>query len=188
MCFKKDPLSLQVTPADVPCWGEQGSVLPTFSGGTPSYNITYTGMNGNITQTSNSTIPMDVDSYNAYLTDANKCQFGPVQFSISQPGTLIASTTKSWSTNMIIIDALTLNVVTSNASCNGEQGTVLPIPSGGTPQYNVRYQGVTRNITQSSMTTLSIDVGVYDAFITDANNCEFGPLHIDISQPGNKSY
>lgn len=83
------------------------------------------------------------------------------------------------------IGALSLELTVTNATCWGMQGSVLPLPSGGTAPYSVTYQGQTTNITHANISAaLAIDVGSYDAYLRDTNDCEFGPVHIIIYQPG----
>lgn len=82
------------------------------------------------------------------------------------------------------LDPLSMAISSTNALCAGEQGSVSPTPNGGTPLYTIVYRGTSANITQASISPLAIDVGEYDAFVTDSNQCQYGPVHVVISQPG----
>lgn len=57
----------------------------------------------------------------------------------------------------------------TNVSCNGlSDGSITLMPSGGTPPYNIQWQGGPNGPTYSGL-----PAGIYSAVITDANNCNF---------------
>lgn len=162
------------------CWGENGTVIASPTGGVLPYTLKFTGSSGEI---AGATVSLPADTYTVTLSDGNSCTSNYDPITISQPGLLIISQ-HILIVLIVIADALSLQIEVTNASCWGMQGSVLPVPSGGVPPYTFSYHGLTNNFTQNSITDFALDVGSYDAFVTDANNCHYGPVRVEISQPG----
>ncbi|HRE73037.1 MAG TPA: PKD domain-containing protein, partial [Flavobacteriales bacterium] len=158
------------TPTAVSCnGGTNGSILVTASGGTPGYNVSWTGPaagnpagveiaasggNYNITGLAQGT-------YTVTITDANNCT-RTVSATVTQP-TAIAAV-----------------VPTSPVSCNGgSNGSINVTASGGTAAYNVSWTGPSSGnpagteiaASGGSYPITGLVAGVYTVTITDANGC-----------------
>ena len=146
------PPALNITSSDPDCYGGTGTATVIASGGSSPYN--YFWSDGQTTQTASGLI---AGTYQVTVTDNNSC-VTTSGVTIVQPDS-ITSNLSSTPTNF-------------SSSCNG---TVVAIPTGGTPPYN---------ITWSSGTTTNLCEGWYIVTISDANNCvETDSVYVDFQCP-----
>jgi gliding motility-associated-like protein len=160
--------------------GTNGSGVVTASGGTPGYNVSWTGTTtgnpagteiavsgGSYTMTS-----LGAGTYNVTVTDASGCT-GTTTVTITQPAVLTASD------------------VETNVLCNGgTNGNGAVTATGGTAPYNVSWTGTTsgnpagNEIAASGGTynLSSLSVGTYNVTVTDANGCT-ATTTVNITQP-----
>ncbi len=140
----------QVT--QVSCSGDgNGSISLTGSGGAGSYS--YAWSNGESTASINS---LDGGDYSVTITDLDGCTFEET-YSVAEPPLLTGS----------------YNAVP--ASCGNSNGLLSMTADGGTGPFNYDI-GIDNN---SSGVFLNLPPGMYDAVITDANNCSFAfPLEV----------
>lgn len=86
----------------------------------------------------------------------------------------------------ITLDLLQLGITTSDPLCFGEIGSVLANPLGGTPPYEVTYQGASAGVNLTGL-NLPLAVDTYTVYLKDAHNCTFPSTTIEIHTPGNSS-
>lgn len=154
-------LSASVNATNALCSGTcTGVATAIVSGGTAGYTFLWNDPSAQTTSTANS---LCNGSYNVTVTDANGCStvVGPV--TINQPIALTASTTST--------------DPTCNGDCDGS-GTVTI--AGGTAPFDVIW---TDPAVQTTTTASGLCAGSYDVTVTDANNCNAGPLTVTLTQP-----
>jgi gliding motility-associated-like protein len=134
--------------SNVSCFGgNNASVSVNFSGGTPSYNYSWTPSIGNGPSLSN----LSAGSYSLNVSDNNGC-ISTLSVTIIQPAA-----------------ALTANAITSSVSCFGfSNGTASVQVSGGTPNYTYQWSP---NISTASVAT-GLNIGSYQVQITDTKGCQ----------------
>ncbi|MGI9191860.1 MAG: GEVED domain-containing protein, partial [Chitinophagaceae bacterium] len=133
-------LNLSVSAFDAPCNGQNGELIVSGSGGTG--NITYT-VNG-LLATNNNILP--AGNYTVVGTDANACS-AMSNVTINEPMPLL------------------LTASSSNALCNGSNGSILFSASGGTGTVAYQVNGTT------AVSPYSAAVGTYTISATDLNGC-----------------
>ncbi|MDD4395300.1 MAG: gliding motility-associated C-terminal domain-containing protein, partial [Bacteroidales bacterium] len=136
------------------CYGDSTGIAHiSISGGIHPYSILIDpALNAFPLDTAGNYIFMGLwaNNYNAVITDANGCQ-GTVQFTISQPDTLVADAS-----------------VVANVSCFGNSdGEVVVTPTGGTIPYEYNWQIRPEN----DSTLLNVAADDYVVYVTDANGC-----------------
>jgi hypothetical protein len=137
--------------------GSNGVASVSASGGTPSYNYTWTPSGGNSATASGLT----AGSYTCTITDNNSCTATKV-VAVSQPTAAISATPSS-----------------TGVSCfGGSNGTAGVTASGGTPSYLYAWapSGGT------GATASGLTAGSYTCTITDNNSCTTTRV-IAVSQP-----
>ncbi|MBN8703930.1 MAG: PKD domain-containing protein, partial [Bacteroidetes bacterium] len=137
-------LAINTAISNVSCYaGNNGSLVPTVTGGTLGYN--YFWSNGQTTSTlSNITF----GAYSLTVTDANNCSTS-INYSITQPTQLSAS------------------ISYSNASCyQSNNGYTSVNASGGTGAYTYNW-----NTSSVSPTITGLSPNNYSVVISDANGC-----------------
>ena len=153
------PLTLQTTPTDVSCNGQNdgmGNALPDGGHGT----YTYEWSDGQTTATAEGLSPGD---YSVTVTDRFGCAIEQ-QITIDEPPP----------------SDLTL-VGTTNPICFGEQtGTIEVVGVGGLPPYTYSTDGV--NFQTAALLT-GFGAGVYTVFQQDANGCISTLEDVEITQP-----
>ena len=150
------PLNFTETQAEVNCFGmATGSITLTITAGTAPFTFNWT--NGSNSQ---NLINLVAGSYSVTATDNNTCSLTGT-YVITQP------------------QALTVNDVSSNVSCNGgNNGTINVTPGGGTTPYTFLWnnQSNTQNAT-------GLTAGTYTMTVTDANQCTVALSSVVITQP-----
>jgi hypothetical protein len=138
------PLTVGLTPADVPCAGDEtGSIRTVVSGGTGSYSYLW----------SNNSTGQDLENvaagiYSVTVTDQNGC-FSTASATIDEP------------------DALLLEMSATPVSCAGfADGAAGVVASGGTGPYSYSWSN---NATTDEIG--SLDGGIYRVTVTDASGC-----------------
>ena len=147
-----DELVLASTPQHVLCKGQNnGSVVLSAQGGTPSYNIIWSGPSG-FTSTGTSLNNLFAGSYIATLTDASGC-VKTNSVNINEPATALA---------------LTLPAVSDTICFLASDGTTTVVANGGTPPYNYFW-----NVNGGTTATIqNLNSNEYAVTVTDANNCQ----------------
>ena len=135
-------VSIQST--DISCFGAgDGSATASASGGTAPYD--YVWNTGEMTA---AIAGLEAGMYTVTATDANGC-FGIATVAIGEPA------------------ALTLEVSSTDASCDGSiGGTATATVGGGTPPYSYAWRNG-----GSSATITGLSPGLYTVTATDANGC-----------------
>lgn len=159
-----------VSPAQASCNGAStGSIVVTPNGGTPNYEISWSGpVSGNpigseiTTAGASYTIPfLSAGNYTVTLTDGNNC-------SSSMPA--------------VVIEPAALNVSSTPtaALCAGDSnGSIAIVVNGGTAAYNISWSGNTSgdpvgneiNTSGGNYTLSNLSSGNYSITTTDANLC-----------------
>ena len=139
-----EPLAFDIIDAQLPpCYGDQGSIDITMSGGEPNYIFEWADTNEN---TAN--VNFFPGSYSVTVTDANNCTI---------------------STEIEIEERFEINLLpdTIQAACIGElsQEIELDIVGGAAP-FDVEW-----NTNISGTDVIDVPVGFYELTITDNNNC-----------------
>ena len=138
---------------DPQCYGDNGSITITASGGTPTYNFSFD--NGVIYQTSN-TKSLPFGQYRLKVRDANLCEISDT----ANPVALNQTT------------AIAANLSEVSVSCNGgSDGKVIALASGGSPGASgYQYQWDDPNL-QATDTAIGLSVGSYKVTISDQFGC-----------------
>ena len=150
-------LDVDLTPTNGIC-GQNGSILVTMYGGSPVYNVTWTGpvngqsfTNTNITNISN----LPAGTYTVNVVDANGC----TNYAVTQISTVESN--------------LTLTTLMTEATC-GTEGSITTYLSGGTGPYQISWTGPESGSFTTATTTATIPnliSGTYQIYATDANGC-----------------
>ncbi|MCB0431159.1 MAG: gliding motility-associated C-terminal domain-containing protein [Flavobacteriales bacterium] len=143
------PLTLSLTPTDIPCAGDNsGSITSDYGGGTPGY--TYVWSNG---ATNSNVSNVGPGTYALTVTDANGCTITS-DATVTEP------------------DPLTLNMPSDLYVCSDDTPTsdLTCTPGGGTPTYTYNWSngGTSATITVTNVVNTS---PTYTVTITDANGC-----------------
>lgn len=153
----QEPPALVVTAVGTPvtCFGNaNGMANAMATGGTSPY--VYSWSNGDTTSSISNLGP---GKYSITLTDTNGC-ISIDSTEISEPAILLA------------------NPVVTNVSCPGDSnGSIILIPSGGTPPYAVSWTSGSTDSARYHLTS-----GPYNYILTDHNNCIKGG-GVSIQQP-----
>ena len=136
--------------SNVSCFGgSDGEVIITASGGTGAYSYFVDALYNSTNQESFVIDGLAVNTYNVVVSDMNNCTSPVVVLPITQPNQLDA------------------NLSFINLGCDGDFGSAIVNPNGGTPNYNITWS--------TGASTNSIDQllsGAYSVTITDALNCQ----------------
>ncbi|MDX2429689.1 MAG: gliding motility-associated C-terminal domain-containing protein [Bacteroides sp.] len=150
-------LSLTVnSTSDVSCFGgSDGGANITITGGTPLYNISWTGTGTGHLSTGLTPNNLVADSYDINVTDANGClQSFPGQLSIAEPADILVTVD-----NVIPVDCM-----------GDETGAIEIIVAGGTPLYTFLWSGP-NGFTASTQDIAMLAEGSYSLTVSDANGC-----------------
>lgn len=152
-----DPITIIVnSSSDATCYGGgNGSADVSISGGTPVYNVTWTGTGTGFSSSGLTPGDLVADVYDVRVLDANGCiQNFPGLVPILQPADLVAS-----------VDLVT------PVNCNGETTGAIEIStSGGTPLYTYAWTGP-NGFTANTEDISNLEAGVYNLNLTDGNGC-----------------
>jgi gliding motility-associated-like protein len=141
------PINIESNP--VSCFGgNDGSATVDVSGGTPPYTYSW---NTTPVQDSSTAVGLTQGVYELFVIDANGCALTPIIITVNEPTPLTIDT-------IIGIDPLCYN---------GNDGSVLVVPVGGTPSYSYQWTG-SNAITNAAN---NLTAGTYRVTVTDANGC-----------------
>lgn len=135
---------------DASCNQSNGSIAVSASGGTPPFTYDI----GGPPQADNIFIGLSPGTYTVTVFDANGC-------------TASATATVGQEISDLSID----QIITTNATCGNNDGTIEVFISGGQSVYNVIIGGNTAT-GNSPLTLTDLSPGVYDVDVTDSNGCE----------------
>lgn len=153
------PTALSVVSSSVPVTcngGNNGSVTVSASGGTPSYQYTWSP-NVSTTGTTNN---LTAGIYTVTVTDGHGCSL-TVPVTVTQPTPILVTIASH-----------------HNVTCKGDNnGSAVASASGGTPSYNFVWSNGQKGVSSTSLTA-----GTYTCTVTDANGCT-GNASIVIGEP-----
>jgi hypothetical protein len=167
-----EPVSLSIVDKkSVSCFnGNDGSATVEASGGEPPYTFTW---NTSPILSNKKIDGLTAGKYKVTVSD-NSGQVSETEVEILQPNAPLSTVSAK---------------VEKQISCFGENdGSVsIPIPTGGTPPYNVIWNG---NSSLNTYVLTSLKPGVYNAIIKDANGCTVSsqatiiePAQVVVSSP-----
>lgn len=150
---ESDPVELTLTPSLLTCPDDNdGAVDLEISGGTPDYNVEWTGPDG-FSSTDQNISGLAQGVYVAEVTDANGC-------------------TATDATEVLALDTMVVSVETQPISCtDGSDGAISATVTGGTPDYSYSWTGPD-GFTANTSDISGLTAGTYDLTVTDANDCE----------------
>jgi gliding motility-associated-like protein len=142
-----------------------GTITPTVSGGTPSYNYLWNGPSPNMPSTTLNQTNLVAGTYTLVVTDALNCN-STITFDILQPAF-----------------GITMAFTTVNVQCHGEAtGAINMTVSGGTPGYNYLWYNPT-NIFASTESISNLPAGYYSLQVSDLFGCTSSIDSIQIIEP-----
>ena len=137
-------LAMLLSVVDESCAGLcDGQITASVTGGTTPYSYVW-----NTGSTLGSETSLCSGNYGITITDANGCE-------------LVANATVTGNTT------LNVTISTSNATCNGADGTATATVVGGVAPYNYNWSDGA-----NTATNVGISGGVYTVTVTDDNGCE----------------
>lgn len=143
-------LSVLVSPGAESCFGAcDGSVTAVPSGGTPPYNINWTG---DATGTGSPFSSLCVGNYTANITDNNGCT--------------VSDFTVCTGPSQVVIDAINATPELCHGDC---QGTIEVMTSGGTGGYTYSIDGGV--VFQPNNIFTNVCAGNYNIVVRDNTNC-----------------
>ncbi|WP_306641279.1 gliding motility-associated C-terminal domain-containing protein [Sanyastnella coralliicola] len=158
-----DPITLIPDITDLSCGGAgDGEIDLSILGGTPDYDVDWTGPNG-FTSTDEDITNLEAGDYDVVVTDVEGCQ-------------VLATYTVSELPPIV----LTLDV--TPISCNGADDAAIDLSiAGGQPPYDVSWAGP--NLFISTMEDISgLEPGFYNVLVVDQNGC-FTESSVEITEP-----
>lgn len=78
------PISVSEVVTNAVCPGGNGSINISVNGGTPNYQFSWSGFNGNVNSTTQNLSNVPADAYLLVITDSNGCEFREV-YTIEEP-------------------------------------------------------------------------------------------------------
>ncbi len=174
------PLTATYTYTDALCFGNaNGTINATPAGGTLPYAYAWDGP-GTFTATSQDLSGLSNGLYELQMSDANGCDFGPMQVYINQPELLVATI-----------------AIADSVSCGGSADGILDLTStGGTPSYTYAWSGPS-SYTSTNQDPTGLFAGAYSVIVTDQHGCTATASHTlptvpditnpIVSCPGNQS-
>ena len=136
--------------SQVSCNGDcNGSAQVSINGGTPNYTIAWNDPSNQSTNVANG---LCAGNYNVVVTDANNCSVND-NITITEP------------------NAYDISVSQTALNCFGDcdATATVTVNSGGTPPYTISWDDPAN---QTSFTALGLCAGIYNATVSDANNCD----------------
>ena len=84
-------------------------------------------------------------------------------------GMTVAGCDSTITTDVMVSDAIAINIATTDATCAGNDGSAEAMVTGGTPPYT--YTWMAGGATASTMAITGLAPGTYDVEVMDANGC-----------------
>jgi gliding motility-associated-like protein len=143
------PVTVSAVVRNVNCFGEaNGRIILTAGDGTAPYQ--YSSNGGGNYQVSDTFNNLIAGTYNIRIRDFNGC-FKDTAIEVTQP------------------PLLTLAVVTTDATCNGNDGVITLTANGGTPNYDY---SIDSGFNYQSSNIFTDSIGVYNyLFVKDSQGC-----------------
>jgi hypothetical protein len=152
-------LTIQGTVKQISCDGlATGQISLTTIGGVEPYSYRW-----NTGATSQNLTNVPAGNYEVLVTDANGAT-ATAGFAVTQPLPLTAS------------------VLSTNAFCNGQTGTVTTEVRGGTPDYQYLWSNRDGEPGPTTSSVYGLTAGSYTLTVTDANGCQ-SSVAVGITQP-----
>ena len=160
------PLTLDQTHTNINCYGgTTGSINLIVSGGTGSYNYTWTKNGSPYGSNVQDLSGLSSGTYSVTVTDGNSCSAN-LSVTLTQP-----------------IEALTATATPNHVSCFGNSdGFVTLNIVGGTAPYSYNWTGP-GTFTATTKNISGLAAGTYSVTITDHNGCQFTVNSVTIAQP-----
>lgn len=144
-------LVINANAQSINCFGNNdGSIELTSTGGTPGYNVLWSGPNG-FSSTLSNLSNLSAGSYNATVTDNAGCS-KTLTAEVGQPVTSIS---------------LNLPEIADTICFSASNGTATVVPSGGMPPYTYVWDANG----QTTATATGLSSAPYHVTVTDANGC-----------------
>lgn len=154
-----EAIVLALESSDILCFGDaNGFIDLTITNGEEPFNILWT-LEGEDFSIDEDISDLDGGSYEVVVTDANGCSISS-SATISEPAELVLDYTLS------VYPPNDYNVST----LNGTDGSIDTEINGGTPEYNLEWEGPS-NIEDGTSDPEELMAGDYALTITDANGC-----------------
>lgn len=160
------PLELSLSATPITCNdGTDGSISSTVSGGSPSYEYSWSGPDG-FTSNNQNLADIGTGSYILIVTDTNGCVISDTLF-IDQP------------------DAITIDGEVVDATCDAADGSISVSADGGTGAHTYSWSNG-----DSSASIDNLESGTYTVTVTDENECTavaeffvggFNPLELSLT-------
>ncbi len=131
--------------------GAEGTIDISVDGGIAPFSYAWSGPNG-FTSTDEDISDLPAGDYVVAATGDNGCIYGAT-FTVSDPAPISAA------------------VTATGESCNGSDGSIALVLSGGTPPYTIAWTG-DDGFTASTETIENLLQGTYSYTITDVNGCQ----------------
>ena len=155
-----EPFVISETIEGVKCFGfSDGSINVSVSGGTPSYNYSWTGDNSFSSSGNNVINNLKTGTYKLVLTDNNGCQDSAEYFVQEN--------------SLITIESTSSNYNGYNISCNnGNDGWINFVANGGTTpyEYSLTYLQ-TAEVISNQPNIQNLSAGQYNLIVNDAEDC-----------------
>lgn len=143
-------LTVNSTPTDPSCAGNDGQIDVTASGGATPYTYSIDG--GSTFQSGASFTGLAANTYNIVVQDNNGCQ-----------GTATVTLTAT-------TGSVTASAATTDPSCGNSDGQIVVTAGGGATPYTYSVDG--GSTFQSTGTFTGLAVGSYSIVVEDANGCQ----------------
>lgn len=153
-------ISPNATVTPISCFGAaDGSITLNPTGGSGSFNYTWSNSAGNVSSVSN----LDTGTYTVTIADNAGCDT-VISFNLTQPTEIV------------------VNAAITDASCFGTcDGTITLTPSGGAGSYGYNWSPIPGN-GQGVQAATSLCAGEYIVTVSDANGCQTIDT-FDITEP-----
>ncbi|MEO0404092.1 MAG: SprB repeat-containing protein, partial [Bacteroidota bacterium] len=146
------PFDVGVDIQEISCFGEtDGSIELIISGGTPDYDVDWTGPGGFVA-TGSLIEDLGSGSYTATISDQSGCQT-TMEVELNEP------------------EEIVLDTSSENTTCNEANGSVSVIISGGQNPYDITWLDSDNNSIGTDADVFNLPAGTYTVQIMDNNGC-----------------